>query len=388
MARNAAVGNGATNDIIRNVEVAAGQTATTGTNTTIGIYMGGTTISLTATDGNDNDNNQFIFNRVIRARYGIATRGVTTNNNQSPVITDNMIGPSSFGSDEIGKAGIYMQADTGATVSRNTVQFVGGDLANSTAGADRCGICIGSENWSTTDSTTITSGDYTVTKNIVHDIVEERTFSSMGIRIGTTRSGSQTNNLVANNFIYNVRADGTSGDQVVGIAISGGHTDKVVFNSISITGDQDPGATSLSTNFGSAIRVSQLNGSSHANLTLADNSIYLDASASTATTHYYAITANSAAYSFGTGFENNNNYYINPANTQLRTGGFERGLWSCRYDGVSDARKLASGVHRAAGCKLDTGRSTLCFNDQRSSYRDGLSERQCRGCRWRRNRRY
>ncbi|MGB3220759.1 MAG: Calx-beta domain-containing protein, partial [Anaerolineae bacterium] len=36
---------------------------------------------------------------------------------------------------------------------------------------------------------------------------------------------------------------------------------------------------------------------------------------------YYAISGNSAAYSFGTGAENNNNYYINPLNTQLQTGG-------------------------------------------------------------------
>jgi hypothetical protein len=69
--------------------------------------MGGTTISLTATDGNDNDNNQFIANRITRARYGIASRGVTTNNNEGLVISDNIVGPNSLGVDEIGKAGIY-----------------------------------------------------------------------------------------------------------------------------------------------------------------------------------------------------------------------------------------------------------------------------------------
>lgn len=317
-----AAGNGASNNTIRNLEIAAGQTANTGTNTTIGVYMGGTTISLTSTDGNDNDNNNFLFNRITRARYGIATRGVTTNNNISPVITDNIIGPTSFGADEIGKAGIYMQADTGAIVSRNTVQFVGGDLANTTSGADRCGICIGAENWSVTDSTTITSGDYTVTRNSIHDIAEERTFSAIGIRLGTTRSGVATNNLIANNFIYNVRANSTSGDQVVGIGYANGNTDRIVFNSISITGDQDPGAAGLSTTYGNGIRITQANAANNANLTVANNSIYLDASSGTAANRYYAITANVNSYSFGTGFENNNNYYIVPTNTQLRTGGF------------------------------------------------------------------
>ena len=39
--------------------------------------MCGTTISTTA-NGVDNDNDSFIANRVIRARYGIVTRGTTT----------------------------------------------------------------------------------------------------------------------------------------------------------------------------------------------------------------------------------------------------------------------------------------------------------------------
>ena len=314
-------GNGASNNIIRNLEIAAGATANVNTNTTIGVYMGGTTISLTATDGNDNDNNQFIFNRITRARYGLATRGVTTNNNEGLVITDNIIGPTSFGSDEIGKAGLFLQADTGALVSRNTVQFVGGDLANTTAGADRCGICIGGENWTVTDSTTITSGDYTVTRNVIHDIVDERTFSAIGIKLGTTRGGAATNNLVANNFIYNIRSNGTAGDQPVAIGYANGHTDRIVFNSISMTGDMDPGAAAVASTYGNAIRVTQANGSNNANLTLMNNSIYLDVNSSTATVHYYAITLNTNAYSFGTGGLNFNNYFINASNAQLRTGG-------------------------------------------------------------------
>jgi hypothetical protein len=317
-----AAGNGASNNIIRNLEIAAGQTANVGTNATFGVIQSGTAISVTSADGNDNDSNQFIFNRVTRARYGIVSRGVTTNNNLNAVVSDNIVGPTSFGADEIGKVGIYMQADTGAVVTRNTVQFVGGDLANTTAGTDRCGICIGNENWGVTESTTITSGDYTVTRNIVHDIVEERTFSSIGIRLGTTRSGVATNNLIANNFIYNLRADGTSGDQVAGIGYAAGHTDRIVYNSISLTGDQDPGAAAATTQWGNGIRVSTANAANNVNLTLMDNSIYLDASSSsTVANRYYAITLPSNAYVFGTGGLNYNNYYIVPTNTQLQTGG-------------------------------------------------------------------
>ena len=315
-------GNGAQDNVIRNLEIAAGQTANTGTNSTFGIIQTGTTISLTSTDGNDNDNNQFIFNRVIRARFGISSRGVTTNNNLNPVITDNIVGPTSFGADEIGANGIYMQADTGAIVSRNTVQFVGGDFANLTTFGDRCGICIGSNSIGPTTTTTITSGDYTVTNNVIHDIVDERTGSAAGIALGTTRSGVATNNLIANNFIYNLRANGTAGDWLVGIQINNGHTDTIVFNSISITGDQDPGAASSSTQYGAGIRINNVNAANNVNFTVANNSFYFDPSCNTATTHYYAMMLPSAAYVFGTGFQNYNNYYRTGANAQVYTGGF------------------------------------------------------------------
>lgn len=315
-----AAGNGASNNVIRNLEIAAGATSNTSTNSTFGVIMCGTTISTTS-NGVDNDNNQFIFNRVTRARYGIVTRGTTTDLNISPIVTDNIIGPTSFGADQIGKVGILMQADTGATVSRNIVQFVGGDFANTTSGADRVGIGIGQESWSTSPGT-LTSNNYTVTKNIIHDVIEERTFSSVGLLLATTGGGSATNNLVANNFIYNVRANGTSGDQAVGLGISGGHTDRVVFNTISMTGDVDPGSASATSNFGSGIRVANASGSSHANLTLMNNNVYMDlSSSSTAAVRYYAISGNATGYSFGTGGENYNNYYLNPANTQLQTGG-------------------------------------------------------------------
>ncbi|MEO8196260.1 MAG: Calx-beta domain-containing protein [Thermoanaerobaculia bacterium] len=352
-------GNGASNNVVRNLELACGVT-NTNANSTFGIIMSGAAITTTS-NGDDNDNNQFLFNRVIRARYGIVTRGVTTNLNIAPIVTDNIVGPASFGPDQIGKTGIFMQADTGAIVSRNTVQFVGGNLANTTAGADRLGIAIGSDAWSTTASTTLTSNTYTVTRNVIHDVVEERTFSAVGIESATTGGGSATNNLIANNFIYNVRSNGTTGDQVVGIGIAGGHTDQVVYNSISLTGDMDPGAAALSTNFGSAIRMPNLNGASHANLTLVGNSIYLDASASTATTHFYAITANAAAYSFGTGAENYNNLYINAVNPQLRTGGFAAASgaaattefatlanWQVAYTAPQDANSIQANPNHAS----------------------------------------
>ena len=321
-----AAGNGASNNVIRNLELACGADQQAVTTVNFGIIQTGTTISVTAADGNDNDNNSFIANRIVRVRYGIASRGVTGNNNIAPIITDNIIGPAAFGPDQIGKIGIYMQGDTGATISRNAIQNIGVLLGNAAGGADRIAIAIGAENWTTTDLVVFEGGDYTVTKNVIHDIVDEKTFSAVGIRLGTTRSGAPTNNLVANNFIYNIRANGTAGDQAMGIGYANGHTDKIVFNSISMTGDMDPvGVATIASQYANAIRLSSPNGTNNANLTLMDNSIYLDVNSNTATVHYYAITVNSSAYVFGTGGLNFNNYFINAANPQLRTGGLATG---------------------------------------------------------------
>ncbi len=316
------VGLGATNNTIRNLEIACGATQNTLTATTVGILMSGLTVSVTS-NGDDNDNNAFIANRIIRARYGIVTRGQAANNNINPIVTDNIIGPAAFGPDEIGKTAILMQSDTGAIVSRNTIQFVGSCLLaqTCTTGADRVGIGIGSEAWSTTAVAGPTAGDYTVTKNVIHDIVEERTFSAVGILAGTTRAGLATNNLIANNFIYNIRANATPGDQVVGIGVSGGHTDRIIHNSIAITGDMDPGAAAASSTYGNAIRLAAASSAAHANLTLADNSIFMDVNSNTATLPFFAITVNSAAYSFGTGLMNNNNLFVNLGNLQMNTGG-------------------------------------------------------------------
>lgn len=316
-----AAGNGVTNSTIRNLEILCGITQNTSTSSTFGIIMCGTTIS-TSTNGTDNDNNSFIENRIVKARYGIVTRGTTTNLNESPVVKNNIIGPTSFGADEIGKVGIFMQADNNALVEGNIVQFVGGDYNNTSGGSDRIGIAIGQESWGTSPST-LTSTNYTVRNNTIHDVAEERLFSAVGLLLGTTNGGSPTANKVYNNFIYNIKSNGTGGDMAIGLGISGGHTDVVANNSISMTGDVDPTpAAGGSNNYGSGIRIANANGSTHANLKLVNNSVYMDlSSSSTPTNRYYAISGNSASYSFGTGGEDYNNYYINPSNPQCVTGG-------------------------------------------------------------------
>jgi hypothetical protein len=316
-------GEGATANTIRNLNIAAGIPQNTSSNLTYGIIMAGDNSSMIVTsNGNDNDNNSFIANRITRVRYGIVTRGVPTNLAIGTIVRDNVIGPDAFGPDEIGKVGILMQADDGAVISHNTVQFVGGLLANTPSGTDRIGIGIGQEAWTTTPAT-IASKNYIVSDNVIHDVVDERTSSAVGLVLATTGGGSPTNNLVANNFIYNIRSNGASAHQTVGIAISGGHSDQVVFNSISLTGDVNTSAASAPVvGYGSGIRIGVANSTAHQNLTLKNNSVLVDLRSSrTANVRFYAISGSSPAYSFGSGGEDFNNYYIDPANPQSQTGG-------------------------------------------------------------------
>ena len=367
-------GNGATNNTLRNLELACGVTQNTATLATYGIIMSGTTIS-TSANGTDNDNNTFRDNRIIRARYGIVTRGTTTNLNESPQVLNNIIGSASFGPDQIGKVGIFMQADNNAIVSGNTVQNIGGDFANTSAGLDRVGIAIGQESWSMTPST-LTSSNYTVTGNTITNVIEERTFSAVGILLGTTGGGSATNNLVANNYINNVKSNGTGGDQSVGIGISGGHSDRVVYNTIRMAGDVDPNpSATATTNFGSGIRIGVASGTTHANLSLRNNIIFLDlSSSSTPTARYYAISGPSAAYSFGTGGENHNDYYINPLNTQCVTGGLGTtsgttlttqfatlANWQAAYTAAQDANSIQAdpGFISTSDLHINLGSTTV-----------------------------
>ena len=309
-------GAGASGNTIRNVEIAGGAPQNTGTLSTYGIIMSGTAISTTS-NGEDNDNNSFIANRIIRVRYGIVTRGLTTNLNANPIVTDNIIGPAAFGADAIGKVGIFMQADSGATVSRNTIQFVGGDFANTSAGADRVGIAIGSDAWGSTPSTLLGTG-YTVARNVIHDVIEERTFSAVGIYLGAVNGTSPTGNVVANNFVYNLKANGTLGDAGVGIGIAGGNGDSVVFNSVRMEGDMDPNAAaSAPTQTSVNMRIAN----TPTNLTVKNNSLYNDVfSSSTPALNTVNIQVQTATFAFGTGGLNNNNYYFPATNTTAQTG--------------------------------------------------------------------
>lgn len=318
-------GLGASNNTIRNISMKGGVSQNTSTTVTYGIVVAGSTLSSTITSitaGNDNDNNTIQANTITKVRYAIHTRGGSTANpNLGTVISNNIIGPSAFGADAIGVAGVVVREEDGVQITGNEIRFIGGNFAGTSGGADRIGIELGTDAlWS---ASTAPASAYVknavVTKNWIHDLVDERTFSAIGVVIAAADGANATNNLVANNMISGLKANGTAGDQTAGIAFAASNTDRVVYNSIYLTGDTDPdGAATTPTqnNFGITVGFS----AAVINPQIVDNIVYMDLSSSSATTLANACINVPATYVFGTGQSDYNDFYILPANTQSNIG--------------------------------------------------------------------
>jgi len=306
---------GATNNTIQNTNIAAGTNQATGINLSFGIYSGGSgTMSIT-NDGVDNDSNAFTNNFVTSARYGIWVRGGASNPNDSVSITNNLVGPAAFGPTEIGRNGILIQHQNLATISQNEVRFVGGNFANRSTFGKAIGIAIGSETGPTPTTTVVTNS--TITRNLVHDIVDEQTGSAIGILVGNSAVAASSN-TISNNSVHSVRANGTSGDQTNGITIAGGNGDRVVFNSVSLSGDIDPSGTTTATQSAIGIRIVS---TSVVNLTLANNASAVNVTSNTGTLKHYAVVVPSTTFNWGTGSSNYNDWFPNTASAQSVLGG-------------------------------------------------------------------
>jgi len=310
---------GARNNTIMNCQISCGvRTDSAGSNQSFGIFVGGATIGLT-NQGRDNDSNRFIENIITKCTYGISIiGGGAGNNNDFNVINGNIIGPSSHGPDQIGRWGIFTQFQNNCIISQNTVQYVGGPFSQGLTGADRGGIGIGGNSWSSTPGLT-TGGNYTVTRNKVNNILEEQTFSAVGILCATTRSGVNTNNVIANNEIYNVRANGTLGNAGIGIGHNGNNSgDRIVYNSVYMAGDIDPPGTFTATQSNTGIRIATLTDSV---TTVKNNSIYVSLNSNNASLFHSCIQMPDSSYKFGAAELDNNDYFPgSPANPQMRIG--------------------------------------------------------------------
>lgn len=344
---------GAQNNLIRNCTITTGVSVGSGTTVSFCVVSSGTTISAT-NQGRNNNNNTILNNIMFRARYGVSVcGGGATNLNQNTRIDSNIIGSSAYDGGAIGKTGILVQFQNNCSIQYNTVKYIGGPSTNTTSGADRIGIGVGSDSWAIGSSTTTTGTNNTVNGNIIQNIREGRTFSAVGIICATTASGPATGNVITNNVIYDVRANGTTPDLAVGIAHAGNRGDLIAYNSIYMVGDLDPAGEFVGITSRPAVGIEVGSTAGDTALTIKNNSVYVDCTADTMTipTSYAIVMPN--AYGWGTGGSNNNNYFV-AANPLARVGGLRTGTtypfaqfatlanWQTAFTPAQDANSISA----------------------------------------------
>jgi hypothetical protein len=131
-----------------------------------------------------------------------------------------------------------------------------------------------------------------------------------------TATAAASNNVISNNFILNVRGNGTLGDAAVSLGIAGGNGDQYVHNTVAMTGDMDPGAAASTTQTPVTCRIA----GAPANLTVRNNIFFWDCSMNTVALTGACMMVPSATFAFGTGALDNNDYFFPLVNTQARTG--------------------------------------------------------------------
>lgn len=218
-------GAGATNNTIKNCNIAAGDNSVT---STIGIYAAGTSIS-TSGSGSDNDNLTLENNSVTKAYYGIFVRGTSTGNNNGLLITKNSIG-SSTQANFVTYRGIDLQYAQAPTISLNEVFNMQVSTSVSVSGIE-IGAAI---------------KDAIVKENKIYGLrsTSSSGYGAYGINISAT---TDTNITIVNNFIYDIVTSNYSTTSTTfnpfGIRITGGANHKVYYNSIYLHGAPSTGTS-------------------------------------------------------------------------------------------------------------------------------------------------
>lgn len=218
------INTGATNNIIKNLNV-AGNSATT---TLVGIGSGSSTISAT-TLGLDNDNNLFENNSIQRAQFGVISQGSSSlNKNTGTIIRLNDINSSA--SNQVGRCGIYIGHEDGAQIIANNIANISGSTST------LIGIAAGMQ----AVSTTTDAGNGVVNATISSNIINTITSSSSpvaGIAIGTVAESNTIN--ISNNMIGGILYSGSTGAQLgsgIYIANKSGATINVTNNTVHLFG--------------------------------------------------------------------------------------------------------------------------------------------------------
>lgn len=228
------VGAGATNDTVKNTNV-AGTTVTATAGTLVGIFSGSSTISITSA-GADNDSNTIQNNSITRTSYGVYSGGASAaNKNTGTVITQNVMNAAS--PNNITTGGVLVNFDNGAQVSENDISVLKHD---GTTGTTNTAFGIGLGVVPNNTVTTFTGSDVTgaiLNRNRINGVTQLNStgYSSFGIVINSVTSGTT---LLTNNMVSGVRSPSTASDFSAGIMAGGGtgSTTQMYHNSVSMTG--------------------------------------------------------------------------------------------------------------------------------------------------------
>ncbi len=227
---NTVSGNAATNNKIMNTIVSGNAPLTTG----VGINISGPTIG-SGTGAVNNSDISIVNDSIIKVQVGIFSSGVSiTNKNTRHNYDLNVM--SASGADAIGRFGIMALFADSINIRSNQIK----NILNSTS-QDVVAISLGFNSISNTSTTGAEVTNTIVTGNEIDNILQGNTFSAGGIVIASSATGS---NLIANNMINRVFANGTSGDFAVGILSGGGASILNVYhNTVNVTGITLTGAS-------------------------------------------------------------------------------------------------------------------------------------------------
>jgi hypothetical protein len=230
-------GAGATNNTIQNTNL-IGTTLTATNGTLVGIYSGGSTISISS-NGADNDTNTFTNNNITKSQYGIYSAGESAaNKNSGTVISENQMNAGS--PNNLNTGGIFIRFDNGAMIDQNDISVLRHDGTTGQSGT-AFGIALGVV--PSNIVTGFTGSDVigaTVSRNKINGVTQLSStgFSAFGIVVNSVTSGTT---LVVNNMVSGVRAASTATDFSAGIVAGGGtgSTTQVYHNSVSMTGSRN-----------------------------------------------------------------------------------------------------------------------------------------------------
>ncbi len=331
---------GSSHNTIKNTNLSAGVDQSAATLITFGILINGATVSTTSL-GVDNDSNTIENNFIIRTRYGIFISGQSaTNPNERNVIRNNIIGPNAFGSDQIGRAGIVMHNSIYSVIAGNEIRNIGTLISDVAAGSDKAGIALATDAlWTPTSSAVYGSR---ITNNRIYNIVDEKTNSAVGIIIAGTKAGDSTGNIVSNNFIAQIRSNGTSTNQAVGIGMAAGNSDSIIHNTISLSGDLDPFGSTTATVSAYGLRISS---TTVEHPFIRNNIIRVDVTSNTGTLLHGAANIPST-FNWGNGGMNKNNLSIDGTNSQMRTASIGTTFYASLQDWSTASGRDQNSVNR------------------------------------------